>query len=270
MTGDLDGADAAVAEAGAVFDAVRHRAGASLAETLAANLALLHGDLDAAEERGRRAHELFRVSQYFLALPILFSVLAETRALRDDARGANEAVQGWQATGQQGSQLVQLMLEARSQPDAVREHAGQHTDLLAFITIPSVLAPSMCAIAAEVAYATLNADLAGRVLGNIDRFPDSEVVLGPGFPYTVSRSRALALEARGDTDAALESLRRALDVAEDVRVPLEVARARVAIARLIAGDQPTEAALHAEAASAIAERHGFVAVARAAKAAIAR
>jgi DNA-binding SARP family transcriptional activator len=269
MVGDLDTADWATAEAGAVFDAVRHRTGATLSETLAANLALLHGDLDGAEQRGERAHELFLVSQYFLALPILFGVLAETRAVRGDDRGAAEAVRAWEATGQRGSDLVELMLLARAGADDLAGRAERDEGLLGIVSAPSVMSPSMSAIAAEVAYASANAPLARRVLRNVERFPDSNVVLGAGFPYLFAHTRGLLLEADGRADDAMTAYRDALDAAESVGVPLEVARARVALARLLADEQPKEAARHVDAARAISDRHGFVAVARNARAALA-
>jgi hypothetical protein len=262
MVGDIDAADSAVAEAGAVFDAYRHRTGASLAETLAANLALLHGDLDVAEERGRKAHDLFRVSQYFLALPILFSVLAEVRSLRDDTRGAREAVHAWRDTGQVGAELLDLMLAARGKAVDVATRAESHGGLLAMISAPSVLAPSMAAIAAEVARAAHDERLASKVLRNLDALPDRRVVLGTGFPYAVPRTRGVLLETTGERDAALDAYRDALDVAENARVPVEIARTHVAIARLLAPDVPNEAARHADAARAMAARHGFVSIAR--------
>jgi hypothetical protein len=208
------------------------------------------------------------VSQYYVVLPILFGVLAETRALRGDARGANEAVRDWHETGQQGSELLGLMLTARARDDRVHAEAEARAGVLAFLCSPSVLAPSMYAIASEVAHATEHIKLADRIVGKIDDFPDANVVMGPGFPYLVERSRALALDARGDTDDALATFRRALDVADTVGVPVEVARSHVAIARLLAEDEPTAAARHADAARAIADRHEFVDVARAARAAV--
>jgi DNA-binding SARP family transcriptional activator/tetratricopeptide (TPR) repeat protein len=264
MTADLDTADAAVAEAGAVFDAVRHRAGSSLAETLTANLALLHGDLDAAEQRAARAHELFVLSRYFLALPILFSVLTEVRLLRGDERGASEAVHLWRETGQEGADVLAVMVAARTGApvgDAVHRFGG----LLGFLCEPSVLAPSMAAVAAEAARAAGDTHLAGRVVDDLARMPDTHVVLGAGFPYIVDRTRAIALEARGDRDGARDALDRALDVADRAGVPIELARTHVALAHVLAEREPTLAARHAEAARAIADQHGLRAVAQAAR-----
>jgi tetratricopeptide (TPR) repeat protein len=267
MTGDLAQAERAVDDAIVVFGAMRHRTGGSLGETLAANLALLRGDLDRAEERAQRAYELFLVSRYFLTLPILFAVLTEIYLLRDDERSANETVRAWRETGQQGAELIECMVVARSQPAAAAAAVAPYVGLLRVLSAPSVLSPSMAAIAAEVAFVTGNVQLANQVVDCIDRAPDEHVVFGAGFPYAVARTRALALETRGDHDSAITSLRAALDTADRARVPVEVARAHVALARLRAGDRPTDAARDAEAAHAIAHRHGFTSVARDARAA---
>jgi hypothetical protein len=128
----------------------------------------------------------------------------------------------------------------------------------------------MCAIAAEVAHATQHTKLADRIVDQIDAFPDGSVLLGPGFPYLVEHSRALALEARGDVGDALAAFRGALDVAHSIGIPVEVARGHVAIARLLAEEEPAAARRHADAARAIADRHEFVDVARAAHAATSR
>ena len=117
MRGDLDHAEALVAESIAETEPKHQWPEQSFAVACSVGLALLRGDHRAVEQLGEQARRLHRASDYAFAALQLYPALAWSRALRGDHAGAQEAIDEWRGPGRGGGTLRPVMSALAGQRD---------------------------------------------------------------------------------------------------------------------------------------------------------
>jgi DNA-binding SARP family transcriptional activator len=224
-----------------VFDAGRHQSGASLVQTIAADVLLRCGDRKEGERRANDAARLYRISEYSQVPPVLYAALVAARSADGDYAGARAALDDWQATGQRGQGLARALLEVRTgaveDPGALAERARR---MMASAATPSIVQIGRLGALAEIAAALRLPDLAREVLVALDGRVTSDVVFAPGFPFHAFATRAVALETLRDP-AAEAAYREALDALTDAGVEPERSRMHSALGRLLRLDHGREA-----------------------------
>ena len=200
--GRLDDALGATHDAFVVFDAARHQSGACMAETISADIFLRCGDRKEGERRAKEAARRYRISGYSQAPPILYSALIAARSADGDVEAAEEALDGWRATGQRGRAWARALLAARARvAGAGNEMPERIEQMMAAATDPSILQIGWLGVLAEVARAFAAPELAQSVLDALDRRASPDVVFSAGFPFHELATRAVAGDALGRHDA---------------------------------------------------------------------
>lgn len=214
----------------------------------------LHGQLAQAEERVLRAcEELRAVNRYSAAWG--YSELVDIRVRRGDLEGAEEALAQAVAFGDDGQPgRGRLLLAQGDAPAAVRSLARALAD-------PGMLARErrvfVLPVHVRACLAVGDEAAAHASVTELDELARRLGTLGPAAAAAVARGE-LALH-RGDTEAAIASLREGVRTWCEVDAPYEAAEARVRLARALAADgDEAGARLEIKAAARAVEEIGAV------------
>jgi len=214
----------------------------------------LHGQLAQAEERVLRAcEELRAVNRYSAAWG--YSELVDIRVRRGDLEGAEEALAQAVAFGDDGQPgRGRLLLAQGDAPAAVRSLARALAD-------PGMLARErrvfVLPVHVRACLAVGDEAAAHASVTELDELARRLGTPGPAAAAAVARGE-LALH-RGDTEAAIASLREGVRTWCEVDAPYEAAEARVRLARALAADgDEAGARLEIKAAARAVEEIGAV------------
>jgi hypothetical protein len=185
-----------------VFDTARHHAGTCMTHTIAADILLRQGEREAGEARAREAAQLYQISEYSQAPPVLYSALAVARSDDGDYEGARAALDAWSATGERGQGLAAALIAVRAgdivDAQALRDRAHR---MMQATTTPNIVQIGRLGALAEIAVALDDAELARNVVAAVDGRISPEIVFAPGLPFHVETTRALALAALHSPEA---------------------------------------------------------------------
>jgi hypothetical protein len=185
-----------------------------MTQTIAADILLRQGEREAGEARAREAAQLYRISEYSQAPPVLYSALAVARADDGDFAGARHALEAWGRTGERGVGLAAALIAIRAgdQGNVAQMQPRAHR-MMQNSASPSIVQVGRLGALAEIAVALDDAELARDVLTGLDHRVSPEVVFAPGLPFHAETARALALRALRSPDA-LVATRTAIAAAE--------------------------------------------------------
>jgi class 3 adenylate cyclase/tetratricopeptide (TPR) repeat protein len=234
LRGDLDRAEALLAEALELAPQLDNDVERSMASALAAAVAALRGRLATAELHGERARQAYRASPYWFTPGVLYPALAAARAARGDARAAQDALDAWdEAAERRPSRRYRPLVEALlGDVDAACATLDANPFRL-FAGVPVVNVFQMDAVAAQVELAALTAQ-PGLVQGPVETLVDlyeRGIRFTVGWPSFVPRVVALGYAATGHADEAEQWFVRAMADAQRAGATLEVARTALDHAR---------------------------------------
>ena len=214
----------------------------------------LHGQLAHAEERVLLAcEELRAVNRYSAAWG--YSELVDIRVRRGDLAGAEEALAQAVAFGDDGQPgRGRLLLAQGDAPAAVRSLARSLADQGVLARERRVF---VLPLHVRACLAVGDEPAANESVTELEELARRLGTPGPAAAAAVARGE-LALH-RGDTEAAIDSLRQGVHIWCEVDAPYEAAEARVRLARALSADgDDAGARLEIKAAARAAEEIGAV------------
>ena len=202
---------------------------AALANAILAGVHLVRGDLDAVDERGRNALQLFYRSEYGWGLLIAFPTLAFARAVTGDRAGGHTVLDEWEQVGGRAHPTLRAAVDIES---GHLSTAGAYLDARRPIRRPLRMQSLSVGIHAALAGSVVAGPLVASAEAALLEVYDREVNWAPGGPASVGRVLGVLARRRGESGVAMDLLGRALRTSsrggaqtESARIELELASA---------------------------------------------
>jgi class 3 adenylate cyclase len=252
--GRLDDAEARALECCDIADRVQYPLELGLPLAALTQIQVARGEFDRAEQHAHRALLLQRLSGYHWAAGLFLPVLASAHVARGQYEQARAALATWSETA---DELEQASVDLFMRWVTARERrlVVQGEPLPGLPRDPVVGADAWAALAVELAQregATGDLHAAHDLLVEMER--RGGVLVG-GTATLVARHLGVAQDLLGDDDAAVDTLRRAIDVAGRLGAAPEAARAQadLAVILLRRGDRRAAFALLDQAGAVFRE-----------------
>jgi class 3 adenylate cyclase len=254
--GRLDEAERAAVEAERIAEHVTiYEYGLALAARV--GLAILRGNLPAADDHAERALLIQRLSGYQWAAGLMLPGLAAAHLRRGDEARARAALDAWEETADDLAQV--LLARMRDLIDVQTERRGREVlrDLTGVPREPFLGVQDWAVVAVEVARRLGEPDTAARPVAlleaSLDRGMHVSSALVALLPRVIADGHALL----GKVDRARAGYADAINFADRVGAVEEGALARLGLATLLASDQRDHAIVLHRRARADMERLGL-------------
>lgn len=236
VAGDLDASLRHLNHAAELVWRQRNWAEGSFAAAISLGAKLARGDVVGFEADAAHVESFFQRADYMFTPPLLFPTLARHRSLRGDLAGANAALDAWEATGQQAGWLARAQaaltsgheppMRDPSEPEPAWSPSGRN-----------LLGLNFTVATAAVAVPLGRHDLCDGLLQDVDDALAAGARFTAAGGHSLARLRGGLLATLGRRAEAIQEYARA--IVEDGRsgAELEVALARVELARLLSGDK---------------------------------
>jgi DNA-binding SARP family transcriptional activator/class 3 adenylate cyclase len=231
----------------------------SLVAAMRTGVAVAQGRLGAAERLAADAASAARRAEPVGAMGLLWSAVANARALLGDTLGAYQALDEWEGDDPRAARRYRALVESLGTVGAEREEGGPAPEPFAGDAARAdLMSLALVGFDVELADALGRADLTTHALRILADAYARGARFSSGWCAFVPRLAGVACLLTGDLDAAEEWLRRALVDGEQAGAAGEVARARYDLARtLLAAGRSDDARPLLDAAIAEFEQLGY-------------
>ncbi len=198
-----------------------------------AGLALLSGDVTAADEDADRASRLQALSGYSWTTALLLPALALAHLNRGDIDGATEAVSTWEAGADDLSRSVYIAL-MRSVIAVRAGRAGREVlDLLPRLPIEPMLgAQDLAALVIDIARALDEPEVARPALALVEATIERGMIVSSSLAVMLTRIAGDGHALVGEVESARRRYKQAMQTADSAGALPEAALARLGLARI--------------------------------------
>ncbi len=218
------------------------------------SLAILRGDLNAAEEHADRALRIQALSGYLWAAGLFLPALALARLDRGDAEGAKAALARWDETaddlGRITTSLLRTLVAVRC-GEAGREALPQMPRMP---SQPLLGAQDWAILSIEIARELHDPALAAKATDLLEATIGRGMIVSSSLPVLLSRAAAMGHALLGRGAYARRRFADAIQFADDHGAHAEGARARLGLAQLEADRDPAVALVMLRQALPVLER----------------
>jgi DNA-binding SARP family transcriptional activator/class 3 adenylate cyclase len=231
----------------------------SLVAAVRTGIAVAQGRLGAAERLAADAASAARRAEPVGAMGLLWSAVANARALLGDTLGAYQALDQWEHEDPHAARRYRVLVESLSSGGAERaEDGGAPEPFSSDHARADLMSLARVGFDVELADALGNAGLAARALEILTDGYARGARFSSGWCGFVPRLAGVACLLSGDLGQAEEWLQRAVVDGEEAGAAGEVARARYDLARtLLAAGRPDDARPLLDGAIAELEQLGY-------------
>ena len=196
-------------------------------------LALMHGDMTAAEDDTDRALRLQALSGYGWAAALMLPALALARLNRGDVDGANEALATWEKDADDLSRSVYIAL-MRNVVAVRAGRAGREVlDLLPRLPAEPMLgAQDLAAFMVDIARSLDEPEIAREAVELLEATIERGMVVSSALAVMLTRVAGDGHALLGNADSARRRYAEAIQLADNTGARAEAAFARLGLARL--------------------------------------